>query len=48
LHGTVDSLEAAVTGKPREDLFEARCRYYAEYLSNHYSLGTDLRLAGRA
>jgi hypothetical protein len=35
-HGTVDALEEALTGKPREAQFEARCRYYAEYLSDYY------------
>ena len=35
-HDIVDALEEAVTGKPREDLFEARCRYYAEYLRDYY------------
>ena len=35
-HGCVDTLDAALTGKPREDLFEIRCRYYAEYLSDYY------------
>jgi uncharacterized protein YndB with AHSA1/START domain len=35
-HGIVDALEEALTGKPHEDLFETRCRYYAEYLSDYY------------
>jgi uncharacterized protein YndB with AHSA1/START domain len=35
-HGTVDALEAALTGEPREDLFEVRCRHYAQYLSDYF------------
>ena len=35
-HATVDALEAALTGEPAEEAFEARCRYYAEYLSDYY------------
>ncbi len=35
-HGTVDALEAALTGTPRDDLFEIRCRYYAGSLEDYY------------
>jgi uncharacterized protein YndB with AHSA1/START domain len=35
-HGTVDALEAAVTGQPCEERFEERCRYYAAYLRDYY------------
>jgi uncharacterized protein YndB with AHSA1/START domain len=35
-HGTLDALEAALTGKPREELYEARCRYYAGYLRDYF------------